>query len=348
MKRITAIITSALLVAATVFCLNISPANAAATATISASPGSGAKTTGVSFNVTISVNGGGQNFTSFGASVATTNLTIVSLTKGSSVEKWTTEPSTGSLNFFGAVSGSKGSVTAYTLKVKGKKAGKAYISISGGSVKSTDGYSVTDIFSSSSGGSYTIADAPAAPAATTPAVVAPASPVLPDTEADLANSWGQYSVDPILMVSVGTDTTAALDSTGNLTGVKFSGSATPGALISAYIFSSKLVKSATADANGLWSIVLTEGLADGSHTAYFVSTKDGVNTRISKKLAFTVDATNKTATEVASTAATETSAATNVSHWYSNPWLWTGVGLILIVLILVWYFYWKKHRKSAQ
>lgn len=356
MKKTIRIKMSILLVAMAMLCINITPAAAAATATISASPGSGTKTVGTSFNVTIQVNGGGQNFTSFSANVSTSNLTIISLTKGSSVRQWTTEPSSSSLNFSGAVSGSTSSVTVYVLSVKGKAAGKASISISNGSVGSTDGYTVTNILSSSNGASYDIAAAPVAsvPASTTPVVppatVAPAtavpvSPVLPDTETDLEKSWTQYATDQTLSATAGPDATVAIDKNGNLTGAKLIGNATPGTLITAYVFSTKLVKSTTADANGLWSIVLSEALTSGSHTAYIVSTKDGVNTRIPNKLVFAVNAANKAVGGVVSTT-TVIAPANKCLAWRGNFWLWGGIGLGLIVLILALYFLRKKYRRQ--
>ncbi len=171
MKRITGKIVSILLGVAAIALLGITPAAASATATISASPASGSKTVGTSFNIAIVVDGGGQSFTSFSATVSTTNLTVLSLTKGSSVTQWITQPKlesgVASLSFSGAVSGSATSVTVYTLSVQGTSTGAAAITISNGSVKTTDGYTVTNIFSSSTSGSYTIAAAATTPAPTT-------------------------------------------------------------------------------------------------------------------------------------------------------------------------------------
>jgi hypothetical protein len=136
---------------------DISADTTGTTATISATTSaSDSQEIGQEFSVSIVVDGGGQSFTSFGASVSTSNLTVVSLTKGGSVSNWTTEPSASSLNFFGAVAGQTSNVTVYTIVVKGQNAGAASITISNGAVKSTDGYTITDIFGSAGNGSYTI------------------------------------------------------------------------------------------------------------------------------------------------------------------------------------------------
>ena len=134
---------------------NADEATPTATATISVSPASGQHNVGEEFDASITINGGGQNFTSFSANVAVTNLTIISLTEGP-VTQWTTKPSSGSLSFAGGVAGQTNSIKVYTIRVKGDQAGSAGITISGGSVKQTDGYSITDIFSAASGGSFTI------------------------------------------------------------------------------------------------------------------------------------------------------------------------------------------------
>jgi hypothetical protein len=126
------------------------------TASIFANPSSGTHMADQEFVVTIGVDGDGEQFTSFGATVNTTNLTIVSLTKGSSVSQWTTEPNSGSLSFFGAVTGSTGNVTVYTLTVKGIASGIAQINITDSLVLQTDGINVVEIPVTPVSGSYTI------------------------------------------------------------------------------------------------------------------------------------------------------------------------------------------------
>ncbi|MFA5926547.1 MAG: hypothetical protein WCT32_04775 [Patescibacteria group bacterium] len=367
MKKITQIIFALLITLAAAS--HASPARAGS-ASISVSPASGTKTVGQQFDVSLVVNGGGQNFTTFGASVSVDNLTVVSLTKGSDVAKWTTEPSISSLNFFGGVSGSKSSVTAYTMKVKGKKSGAASISITNGSVKATDGYSVTENFSSAVSGSYTIKAASTSsststttkpvetvPAASgTSAVVAPVAPTLPDDQVDLEAEWGKFSVDPALSVQVGIDASAQNDlSSDNLTGVKLSGVSAQNSLVGIAIFSTKISKTTTADNQGLWSIVLSEPLISGAHTAYVYATKDGATARAASPFKFTVDAANKLVSEAPPIStgsvadqeevATLIDADPTATSGKNNSLLIVAAGVSLLALIVIVVFM-KKRRQS--
>lgn len=141
------------------FALKTEPIQAEASATISVSPASGTHEAGEEFIASIVINGGGQQFTSFSANVSVSNATVVSLSEGP-VNQWISRPSTGSLNFSGGVAGQVASLTVYTITLRGNSAGTAGITVSGGSVRSTDGYTITDILASQSGASYSIEAAP--------------------------------------------------------------------------------------------------------------------------------------------------------------------------------------------
>lgn len=142
------------------FCsvIGLSPglAKASATATIAVSPSSGSHVAGAAFDVTISVSGGGQAFTTFGADVALSNLTIVDLNLGTGVSQCTTSPSKTSPSFYCGVAGSSNGVDVYTMSVKGTAEGAASITLTSGSVLQSDGYTNTEIFSSVTNGAYTI------------------------------------------------------------------------------------------------------------------------------------------------------------------------------------------------
>jgi len=167
-----------LLIALPCFFLSSNSALAAATATIGVSPTSGNYKVGQSFNVDILVTGNGQQLTTFGADVALTNLTLLEITKGTTVSNWTTEPKVTAPSFYGGVTGQVSSITAYTMKVQPKAAGEAKITLSNGSVLSTDGFNYTEILSSVSGATYTIGAA-SSNTVTTP-VAGPQKTLLPD------------------------------------------------------------------------------------------------------------------------------------------------------------------------
>lgn len=156
------------------------------TATISLSTPAGSFVAGSEFEVNLVVDGGGQNFTSFSANVETTNLTVSNMTLGP-VSKWTKEPNASSLSFFGAVVGQTNNIVVYTMKVKGNNAGPASISVTQGSVKQTDGYTIIEILASQSGGNYTISvpPDPINPDPPAPGPTPPPSPTPPPAPAPL-------------------------------------------------------------------------------------------------------------------------------------------------------------------
>lgn len=158
--------------------LMASPAKASTTATISVSPATGSHVAGSTFDVTITVSGGGQSFTTFGADVALSNLTVTNLTYSAYNQNTnptgllcTTTPTTSSPSFFCGVTNAATSVNALTMTVRAVAEGSASITLTNGSVIQTlDGAHTTEIFSSFTNGSYTVT-AVAAPTPTPTPVV---------------------------------------------------------------------------------------------------------------------------------------------------------------------------------
>ena len=329
-------------------------ARAEATASISAVPSKTSIEAGKAFTIVVKVSGGGQKFTSFGANISTTNLSITSLTKGN-VTQWISEPTSRQLSFLGAVGGETDSVSVYTVTAKGIKEGNATFSISGGTVNKTDGFDVTEILGSQKSASIEIK----APAAATVVPVTgtdtgtqvtekpkPTEPQLSNEESSLEKEWRQYGLNNFIDFGVGVDPNNSKVSNGNLSGVRFNGIATPNSLITLFVFSTRIVKSTTSDKDGRWEIILTEELEAGDHKAY-ATINDGENvTRSANVLSFVVDPEKKIAKEditdlglIAKTGGEPQIVTVEKSNWFvkyitlgtDNPW----VGLMVFIFALL-------------
>jgi hypothetical protein len=398
----------------------IQKANAVAGANIFTNPNSGSHLVNEEFNVVIGVNGNGQNFTGFGASVSTTNLTVVSLTKGGSVTNWTTTPSSGSPSFFGAVAGQTGSVTVYTLRVKGTSAGTGTISISNCEVKQvvpktdTDPERIVNIPCYTTNGSYTITLPPTAvptavptsgptstprPTATRTPTPNPTTltitPTLTPTcipactnktcgddacggvcgtclsgfscstafactadsdlnEDDFANGWNGLGNTGNFDVNLDDNPgNLTLGSDGNsLGGFRFFGSTTPNTLVNLYIFSDPLVKSTRSDANGDWSITVSEPLSAGTHSIYAVTEVSGIETKNSNVLSFSVDPNTKTVAlaELDNTAVTgddlpQTGEVTEVAPTNNIGWYVLIFAVVIMGVVIIFV---AKKRKADK
>ncbi|MFA6963933.1 MAG: Ig-like domain-containing protein [Patescibacteria group bacterium] len=376
----------------------ITPIRAANTATISVSSATGSHTVGEEFSVGIVADGGGQNMSVYKASVSVSNLTVVSLTKGS-VSMCTTDPSTPSLSFScGSTGDGVGTITVYTLVVKGTNAGTATISLSGGQVVSS-GDEPANILSSVSGGSYTIAAAPvipdpipdtpttpdvpatnpadttpttpsttkktttpssattATPAATTPAATAetpavmtetpvPATaeapvlvaPTMPDSEKKFQKEIKKISASSETTILLNSDqaVVANIQDKKSLTNLTFKGISKPNSLVTVYVFSTLITKSVTTDAEGKWSITVSDGIEAGVHKAYALSTTATETTKAADELTFQVDPEKAYATPIVIQ-----------NDWSSgllqNPWFWSSVALLLGLLLLGFFLY--RNRK---
>lgn len=118
---------------------------------------------GEQITASIIVDGGGQDYTSFQANVALTNLNVVSFTIGPSVQQWQTTPSASQLNFLGGVYNSTTSpITVYTLVLQAPAAGTASIALSNGAILqvAADNVTVNNILQTTTGATYTVQTAP--------------------------------------------------------------------------------------------------------------------------------------------------------------------------------------------
>jgi hypothetical protein len=79
----------------------------------------------------------------------------------------------------------------------------------------------------------------------------------------------------------------------SLSGFRFYGNVLPNTPVNLYIFSKLLFKSTTSDSKGAWSIKINEPLATGNHNAYAVMVVNGVETKHSNVVAFSVDSVSK-------------------------------------------------------
>jgi hypothetical protein len=149
-----------LLLCAIFFALFISTADAA---TLSVSPATGVYTAGQTFTAKINVNTNGApvNAADGTLSFKPSEISVVSVTKGSIFNLWTADPSFSNTN--GTITFSGGSPTGYTgsagtvisITFKAKAAGSPKISFSKGSVLAADGRG-TNVLSTMNGGTFTI------------------------------------------------------------------------------------------------------------------------------------------------------------------------------------------------
>jgi LPXTG-motif cell wall-anchored protein len=79
----------------------------------------------------------------------------------------------------------------------------------------------------------------------------------------------------------------------SLGGFRFFGRTAPNVLLNLYIFSTPLIKTTTSDANGDWSITISEPLSAGDHTVYAVIVTNGVETKNSEIVAFNINPVSK-------------------------------------------------------
>lgn len=133
-------------------------------ATLSLSPSTGVYTTGSTFTVNVLVNTTGQNVNAADGTLSFNprELSVVSVTRASSIfNLWTAEPTFS--NSAGTVSFSGGSPTGYTgsagrvmsVTFRSLTSGTARVSMTGGSVLAADGRG-TNVLTSMGGGTYTL------------------------------------------------------------------------------------------------------------------------------------------------------------------------------------------------
>ena len=135
-------------------------------ATLSASPNTGVYTAGGTFSTRVVINTSGAAINAAEGSLTfdTQKLSIVSISKGSIFNLWTVEPTfsntSGTVTFGGgSPSGYSGSAgTVLTITFRAKTAGTAKVNFRDGSVLAADGKG-TNVLTSMSGGTYTIAAA---------------------------------------------------------------------------------------------------------------------------------------------------------------------------------------------
>jgi len=152
-------------------------------ATLSVSPGTGVYTAGQTFTARVVVNTSGQTVNAAEGTLSfnPAELSVVSLSKGSIFNLWTSEPaysnSAGTVTFSGGATppGYKGSAgTALSVTFRVKNAGNPKVTFKSGAVLAADGRG-TNVLTSMSGGSYTIAAQEVVPEPETIEYIAPAN-----------------------------------------------------------------------------------------------------------------------------------------------------------------------------
>jgi hypothetical protein len=141
-------------------------------ATLSVSPGTGVYTAGQTFSVKIVVNTSGAAINAADGTLKfnPSEVSVVSLSKGSIFSLWTADPSFS--NSAGTISFSGGSPTGYTgaagtvltATMRAKAAGSPKVSFSSGSVLAADGRG-TNVLTKMNGGAYTISAETSSPQA---------------------------------------------------------------------------------------------------------------------------------------------------------------------------------------
>lgn len=171
-------------------------------ATLSVSPGTGVYTAGQTFTARVVVNTSGKAINAADGTLKfnPNELSVVSVSKGTTFNLWTAEPafsnSAGTVTFSGGTptgyTGSAGTVINVTFRAKA--AGSPKVTFSNGSVLAADGLG-TNVLTSMSGGSYTIAAADVTPEPETIEYIAPANtpgtPQITSTTHPNDSSWYQ-------------------------------------------------------------------------------------------------------------------------------------------------------------
>jgi hypothetical protein len=172
-------------------------------ATLSISPGTGVYTSGQTFTASVVVNTQGKPINAAEGTISfnPSQLSVVSVTKGSLFNLWTAEPSfsnsAGTISFSGGnpagYTGGNGVVLSVTFRAVGS--GSARVSLANASVLAADGRG-TNVLTAMNSGTYTISAQSSTPEperiveyvapANTPSAPVVTSPTHPDT-----NSWYQ-------------------------------------------------------------------------------------------------------------------------------------------------------------
>ena len=154
----------------------------ASAATLSVSPATGVYTAGQAFTVRVLVNTTGASINAADGTLSfnPNELSVVSVAKGSIFNLWTAEPSfsntAGSITFSGGTpTGYKGGAgTVLSITFRAKAAGQPKVTFTRGSVLAADGLG-TNVLTSMSSGSFTIAAAGVTPEPETIEYIAPAN-----------------------------------------------------------------------------------------------------------------------------------------------------------------------------
>lgn len=151
-------------------------------ATLSVSPGTGVYSAGQTFTARVVINTAGQNINAAEGTISfkPTELSVVSIAKGSIFNLWTAEPSFS--NGAGTISFSGGTPTGYTggagtvlsITFRAKSAGTPRVEFSNGAVLAADGRG-TNVLTRMNGGSYTISAPQTSPEPEVIEYVAPAN-----------------------------------------------------------------------------------------------------------------------------------------------------------------------------
>lgn len=184
-----------------VLCSAYGFSHSALAATLSLSPGTGVYTAGQTFTANVVINTAGQPVNAADATLSfnPNELSVVGVSKGSSIfNLWTADPtysnSAGTISFGGGspsgYTGSRG--TIMTITFRASSAGTGRVSFKTGSVLAADGRG-TNVLTDMSGGTYTIAAADVQPEPEVIEYVAPANtpgrPAIESSTHSDPNAW---------------------------------------------------------------------------------------------------------------------------------------------------------------
>jgi hypothetical protein len=163
-------------------------------------------------------------------------------------------------------------------------------------------------------------------------------------EEEFINGWNGLGNEGNIEIDLGLDG-------NNSGGFSFHGRTTPNTLVNLYIFSDPIVKSTISDSNGDWSIIVSESLDSGSHKIYAVTEVNGIVTKNTEIIAFTIDpVSNIVALEDTSNSdvplkdnLTETVGTTTPN----NTWIYVAVLIVFVGGIGV-YIYFKKRNHKVE
>jgi hypothetical protein len=173
------------------------------------------------------------------------------------------------------------------------------------------------------------------------------------------NDWNKLSSTLNIDISLGfqpEDISVGVDG-NSLSGFRFYGQTSPKTLVHLYIFSDPIFKSTQSDENGNWSVTVSDPLPSGTHKVYAVAVVEGVGSKNSNVVSFSIDSASKAIAmggienlPLTGNGLPQTGETTTVTDTpTNNVWIYILCcsGLVLFG-VLIFIIYKKKKKKDSK